>query len=293
MLGMHSLFKSWITADLLRSCKYDTGNGRKMIRTYLINKSELEKINYSEDILSRGRREKIAKTKREDDKQLSACAELLLIYALKKQLGQVALPLNIEEDDRSKLQLTDIPYFFNISHANEYAVCSLSDKPIGVDIEYFRVRELSHTDRMLHLEEAQMLAFISNPNEKKKYFYECWVAKESYLKNLGIGLIVRPGDFMVREDRLLIGKEDFSDVKGNHSVKVTIKETPEKKSSDNTLNENLNYLEKRYVHVLEPGEVRGTDWKFDAGYRMAVCSMEKDPDSIARLIHAEDINAVL
>lgn len=264
-----------------------------MIRTYLINKSELEKINYSEDILSRGRREKIAKTKREDDKQLSACAELLLIYAIKKQLGQVALPLNIEEDDRSKLQFTDIPYFFNISHANEYAVCSLSDKPIGVDIEYFRVKELSHTDRMLHVEEAQMLAFISNPNEKKKYFYECWVAKESYLKNLGIGLIVRPGDFMVREDRLLIGKEDFSDVKGNHSVKVTIKETPEKKSSDNTLNENLNYLEKRYVHVLEPGEVRGTDWKFDAGYRLAVCSMEKDPDSITRLIHAEDINAEL
>ncbi len=264
-----------------------------MIRTYLINKNELEKINYSEDILSDNRREKIAKMKREDDKQLSACAELLLIYALKKQLGQVQLPLDIQEDDRSKLQLTDLPYFFNISHANEYAVCSLSDKPIGVDIDYFRVRELSHTDRMLHIEEAQMLAFISNPNEKKKYFYECWVAKESYLKNLGIGLIVRPGDFMVREDRLLIGKEDFSDIKGNHSVKVTIKENPDKKSSDNTLNENLHYLEKRYVHVFEPGEVRGTDWKFDAGYRLAVCSMEKDPDSVTRLIHADDINMEL
>ena len=264
-----------------------------MIRTYLINKSELEKINYSDEIFSEGRREKITKMKREDDKQLSACAELLLIYALKKQMGQVELPLAIAEDDRSKLQLSDLPYYFNISHANDYAVCSLSDKPVGVDVEYFRVKELSHTDRMLHIEEAQMLAFISNPNEKKKYFYECWVAKESYLKNLGIGLIVRPGDFMVREDKLLIGKEDFSDIKGNHSVKITIKENPEKKAADNTLSENLNLLEKRYVHVFEPGEVRGTDWKFDAGYRLAVCSMEKDPDSIARLIHAEDINEVL
>ncbi|MCF0228657.1 MAG: 4'-phosphopantetheinyl transferase superfamily protein [Parasporobacterium sp.] len=264
-----------------------------MIRSYLINRNELEKINYSEDILSTGRKEKIAKIKREDDKQLSACAELLLIYGLRKQLQEVSLPLSIEEDDRNKLILKDIPLYFNISHASEYAVCSISDRPIGVDIEYFRVRELIHPEKILHPEEVKLMGFVTNQNEKKKFFYECWVQKESYLKNLGIGLIVRPGEFRVHEDRLVIRDEDFSKLKGKHSGKISFSLGEAPKGKDNTLAENLSYLEQRYVHLFEPGEIRGTDWKFDAGYRMAVCSMEKDDDNTARLIHAEDINEVL
>ena len=99
------------------------------------------------------------------------------------------------------------------------------------------------------------------------------MAKESYLKNLGIGLIVRPRDFSVNEGELKIHKPDPQQLKDDHS-----------------LEDNLSYLKQRYVHVLEPGEVRGTDWKFDAGYRVAVCSMKKDTDSIARLVKAADIN---
>ena len=262
-----------------------------MIRTYLINKNELPEIPYREDMLSQNRIRKIEKLKREEDKQRSVCAELLLIYALKQQENDVALPLPIEEDERNKLTLQGSRWHFNISHAKDYAVCALSDAPVGVDLEYFRVQELMHADRILHPEEAQLLPYISNPNEKKKYFYECWVAKESYLKNLGIGLIVRPREFLVNEDRLVIRDDEITGQKGHHDPKARILNSQE--GADDTLKDNLSYLEPRYVHVYEPGEIRGTDWKFDAGYRMAVCSMEKDEDSIARLIHAEDINQML
>ena len=146
---------------------------------------------------------------------------------------------------------------------------------------------------MLHPEEAAMLSYISNPNEKKKFFYECWVAKESYLKNLGIGLIVHPRDFLVNEDRLVIINQDFSQLKGHHGINIQASFEELAKKGDTTLQENLSLLEKRYVHVFEPGQVRGTDWKFDAGYRMAICSMEKDPDSTARELKAQDINSVL
>lgn len=264
-----------------------------MIRTYLINKNELESIKYDENILSPGRREKIAKVKRDDDKQLSACVELLLIYALRKYGLEFQLPLDIEEDERKKLCLKDIPMYFNMSHASDYAACTLSDRPIGVDLEYFRVKEIINPEKMLHPDEARLLAYVSNPNEKKKFFYECWVAKESYLKNLGIGLIVRPSEFLVNKDRLVIRDEDFSKFKGNHSSQLKFKHGEAPKGSDSTLFENLSYLEQRYVHVFEPGEIRGTDWKFDSGYRMAVCSMEKDNDNIARLITAADINEIL
>lgn len=264
-----------------------------MIRTYLINRNELENISYNEDILSPGRREKIARVKRDDDKQLSACVELLLIYALKKNGMDIKLPLSIEEDERKKLTLMDLPVYFNMSHASDYAACTLSDSPIGVDLEYFRVKELINPEKILHPDEARLMAYVSNPNEKKKFFYECWVAKESYLKNLGIGLIVRPSEFMVSKDRLVIRDEDFSKFKGNHSSQLTFKHGEAPKGTDSTLFDNLSYLEQRYVHVFEPGEIRGTDWKFDSGYRMAVCSMQKDPDNIARLIHADDINEIL
>lgn len=264
-----------------------------MIRTYLINKSELENINWPENILSDIRKEKIEKLKRDEDRQLSVCVELLLIYALMKEHAGLNFPLAIEEDDRHKLRLKDQPWYFNMSHARDYAVCSLSDAPIGVDIEYFRVKDLMNPDRILHPEETELLAFISNPNEKKKYFYECWVAKESYLKNLGIGLIVRPREFLVNKDRLRIRDQEIEPAKGHHTAayKADTGNAPE--GADTTLTDNLSYLQHRYVHVFEPGEVRGTDWKFDAGYRMAVCSMEKDPDNIARLLRAQDISSAL
>ena len=293
-----------------------------MIRIYIFNRKEYEELSFQEDFLTSDRREKIARMKRQEDKELAACAELLLIYGLRHfpdvdavkgrdsgnapEAGQqIQLPLKLTKDERGKLAFLNLPYFFNYSHARDFAVCAVSDRPVGVDIEYFRVREIAAADRILHPKEAELLAFISNPDEKKKYFYECWVAKESYLKNLGIGLIVRPGDFMVNEDRLMILDKDVSQLKGHHSInagsQVLALKSKEKKTEqdektknkDTTLHENLSYLEKRYVHVFEPGEVRGTDWKFDAGYRIAACGMEGEKDILARQIHAEDIMSVI
>ena len=263
-----------------------------MIRTYIFNRNELDSVNYSEEIFSEERKSRTQRLKREEDRQLSACAELLLIYAL-KSLGETPVPLDIRKDERNKPYIPGNPWHFNLSHARDYAACVVSDRPVGIDIEYFRVRDTLYSDRMLHPDEAVTMAYISDPNEKKKYFYECWVAKESYLKNLGTGLIVRPRDFMVYEDRLKILNEDFSDLKGHHGISISASDEERTKQGDTTLHENLSLLEKRYVHVFEPGEIRGTDWKFDAGYRMAVCSMEKDPDSFARQVSAEDLNSRL
>ena len=268
-----------------------------MIRIYLLNRQELEHISCSEEIFSEDRKEKIRRLKREEDKQRSACAELLLIYALKKHQGSIELPLPIRCDERRKLCLMDSAWHFNLSHTKDYAVCAISDAPVGVDIESFKVREILYPEKILHPEEARLMAYISNSNEKKKYFYQCWVAKESYLKNLGIGLIVRPSDFMVDEEMLKIGNTGISDRKGNHRPSVPAADLASARSADGakdtSLQDNLALLEQRYVHVLEPGEVRGTDWKFDAGYKLAVCSMEKDPDLQARLIHAADVQAAL
>ena len=233
-----------------------------VVRAYILNRKELENIPYEEAMFTEGRREKIAKVKHEDDKQLSAAVELLLIYALKQLDPEIALPLQITEEESGNL-LLDSPVkgyeklFFNLSHSKEYAVCAICDGPVGVDIETIKMKEVAHMDRILHEKEFQILGFITNSEEKKRYFYECWVSKESYLKNLGCGLSVHPSKFMVEEDKLITNEQG---------------------------------LEKRYVHVYHSTEVKNADWHFDAGYRMAICTKKKDPDVEVVILHAEDFN---
>jgi len=241
-----------------------------MIRTYLLNVKELEQIKYDEAQFSERRRENIAKYKHDKDKNLAAAAELLLIYALKELDPGLELPLKITEDEKgkpqldTKLNLSDElkkkgfkngTVYFSISHSGDYAACSVSNEPIGLDIENIKRKELSHPEKILHKEEAETYSFITNPLEKKKYFFECWTLKESYLKNLGIGLIVRSGDFMISEDRL---------------------EASNKK------------LKKRYAHCCTPGEVLHTDWKFDANYKVSYCTGKKDPDVKTIALTAKD-----
>ncbi len=237
-----------------------------MIRTYLLNVGELENINYDESSFSERRRKSIERFKREEDKKLSAAAELLLIYALKQFVPELRLPLEITEDEKGRPEISsDISIdkkifnsgriYFNISHSKDYSICSISDETVGVDIEYCKVNSIPKPEAVLYPKEAETLAFITNPSEKNKYFFECWTLKESYLKNLGIGLEIRPREFMVTEDFI---------------------EAPGRK------------LKKRYVHCLKPGEIKNADWKFDMNYKVSVCSMKKDADFKAEVLTAKD-----
>lgn len=232
-----------------------------MVRAFLINRKELEKVDYDEGILTERRKEKIAKLKHEDDQQLSACVELLLIHALKEMDPELSLPLQITEEENGNLLLdTKVPGFdtlyFNLSHSRDYAICAVSDSRIGVDIECVKTKDVSHMDRILYEKEYQILGFITNSEEQKKYFYECWVTKESYLKNLGLGLSVHPSKFMVEEDVL------------------------ETKESG---------LQKRYVHIYKANEIENADWHFDASYRMAICTEKKDADTKVAILTADSL----
>lgn len=245
-----------------------------MIRVYLLNINELENIHYEESLFGQRRKELIERYKHEEDKKLSAAAELLLIYALKQLDPEVELPLNISVEAKGKpaleTKISVTPELskqgfkngvvcFSLSHSNEFAACAVSNEPVGVDIEFIKRKEMQYPEKILHKEEAETYAFISNPLEKKKYFFECWTLKESYLKNLGIGLIVRSGDFLISEDRL---------------------EASNKK------------LKPRYAHCLTPGEIRNTDWKFDANYKVSYCIAKKDADAKAVALTAKDFEGL-
>ncbi len=226
-----------------------------MVKAYLLDRNELENIKYDEAIFSEGRKVKIEKCTHDDDKQLSACVELLLIHALKALDKEITLPLDITEEESGNLILnTKVNGFekiyFNMSHSKDYAALAIADAPVGIDIETIKTKEVEHLDKILHEEEMLVLSFITNPLEKKKYFYECWVGKESYLKNLGCGLAVRPNEFRVTEEKLVT---------------------------------NLENLKQRYVHVFRSSEIENADFRFDANYMLAVATMQKEPISVELL----------
>lgn len=239
-----------------------------MLRVYLLHTDELKDLNINEDLFSAQRKEKIERMKHEDDKQLSRAVELLLIYGVMQIDPEIKLPLPVRVEESGNLLLDDtiLPgLFFNLSHAKEYAACAISDQPVGIDVECVKTRDVLHMEKILHPMEASILGFVTNPEEKKKFFYECWVTKESYLKNLGCGLKVRPGEFAVNEDKL----EAEGSVLEKHGLK------------------------QRYVHIYKAGEIENADWKFDASYRLAVCTQKKEEDATVRILQKDDLQTIL
>ena len=86
---------------------------------------------------------------------------------------------------RGKPYFPDSPHYFSISHTKRRAVCALSDKPVGVDVE--------ETDRQIDLRLADK---ILSPAELRRYetaedkrlaLLRLWVLKEAYAKLTGRG----------------------------------------------------------------------------------------------------------
>lgn len=144
--------------------------------------------------VSAQRQEKIQKLKQKKDKIRSLGAELLLQYALKLE-GVEEYEVAYSEggkpylqDKSFGLQEWQLPWF-NLSHAGNYAVCAVSDKEIGIDIEKMRdnIKVTDLAKRFFSKEEQQ--AILDCPAEQKlELFTKIWTAKESYFKYTGEGL---------------------------------------------------------------------------------------------------------
>ena len=76
---------------------------------------------------------------------------------------------------------------FNLSHSGEYAVCAVSEQPVGIDTE--QPAEIAHSlaREFFHPDEA---AFLDGLPETlyQEYFFRLWTLKEAYVKYLGTGL---------------------------------------------------------------------------------------------------------
>jgi 4'-phosphopantetheinyl transferase len=80
---------------------------------------------------------------------------------------------------------------FNLSHAEELAVCAITTgRAVGIDVEYIP-RSLSDADKIAKrfFSKQESDAFLKLPEaQKREAFFNCWTRKEAFIKAIGEGL---------------------------------------------------------------------------------------------------------
>lgn len=156
---------------------------------------EDENVFYKElEEMDPGRREKIAEMVQKTDKCRMLAAGHLLRDALFAR-GYRLKELTVQKNEHGKPYMKELPdFYYNLSHSGEYAVCAVSDQPVGIDIEGIRFAEEKDWERMDHLAARIMTAdeqaayWKIRPEERPVEFTKLWTKKESVAKLLGCGM---------------------------------------------------------------------------------------------------------
>ena len=139
-------------------------------------------------LLSPQRKEKLDRIKNIIDKKLSIGAWLCLREAL-KSFPALSEDMEITTDKNGKPHFKNCEYLhFSLSHSGKMALCALSDKEIGADIQLMGDFNEKICKKYFSHSEAQYVFSASTKEEKEKRFFRIWSLKEAYVKMTGEGL---------------------------------------------------------------------------------------------------------
>ena len=140
------------------------------------------------------RREKLKAFRHDGARRLSLAASLLLVRALEDE-GLRAEEIAVSEYGKPYLpQLLD--FHFSLSHSGAAALCAVSPKEIGCDIEAPRRYDEKIARRFFHPAEQEWL-FSRPADEQAEAFLRLWTCKESFIKAIGLGLSLPLDSFTV------------------------------------------------------------------------------------------------
>ncbi|MCR5636935.1 MAG: 4'-phosphopantetheinyl transferase superfamily protein [Clostridiales bacterium] len=140
-------------------------------------------------------KEKTDSKKLKTNKMQTLGAYALLEYALDKE-GIDMQKAEITVNEYGKPYLINENICFNLSHSENYAICAVSDNPVGCDVEMIRANTNTEiAKRFFCRKEYRYLSSIRDSAEKDKAFILMWTLKESYIKAIGKGLSAKLNDF--------------------------------------------------------------------------------------------------
>lgn len=182
--------------------------------------------------VSNERKQKIDRLKFLQDKKLSLAVEVLLNYALKENGVKDFEILYTKE---GKPYLKDNSVKFSLSHSKDFAVCVLSDREVGCDIEKIESVNLNIAKRYFTEREYNSIMQGKMVKEQTDLFFGLWTDKESFIKATGLGLNLSLKDFEILQNGTpkvihnLKGEyylQRFSDIKGYSLSVCTVNSLP-------------------------------------------------------------------
>lgn len=109
----------------------------------------------------------------------------MLDYYLKKRKN-IKSHFELEKSDKKKPKLKQIKnVIFNISHSRNLVIIGFCNEEIGVDCESIRKCRDNVVNKIFTKIQKEKLA---ESNDKDRYFTSIWTLKESFVKNIGIGI---------------------------------------------------------------------------------------------------------
>ncbi|MHA6532883.1 4'-phosphopantetheinyl transferase family protein [Paenibacillus sp. BAC0078] len=171
-----------------------------MVRIFSVKIPEASTVNVQEvlDLLSEERRERTLRYRREEDRIRSVLAEALIRTLLIKEHNMDNRSLRFAVNQYGKPYLADLPGCqFNLTHAGDYVLCAIDQKPLGIDVEEIKPIDLSIASRFFAPGESQEIERM--PEDRRlDHFYQLWTAKESYIKFRGTGLSMPLNSFSLQ-----------------------------------------------------------------------------------------------
>lgn len=189
-------------------------------------------------LISSKKKRKIEKFVNKNDKIRTLIGEMLIRSIIVQELGIRNKHIIFEENHYGKPYLKGYPIInFNISHSGYFVVCAIDEQPIGVDIEEVKPIEYEDIAKKIFTIHEFMYITKQNSDLQLSKFYEIWTLKESYIKCCGQGLSTSLKSFSI-------------DIDQNETINVIIN------------NEHNEYACKKL--------------EIESGYKMAVCSVNKE-----------------
>ena len=110
-------------------------------------------------------------------KNHSQAARELLAFALDVEYGLKLSELTEKREEKGKPYLEGVSVHYNLSHSGDYAVCALSDRRVGVDVEKITPISVKVMRRFFG-------KTVFSPREQMRL----WTRYESYGKMMGHGI---------------------------------------------------------------------------------------------------------
>lgn len=167
-----------------------------MIKVAYCNVSNLD-LYKSYKLLPESRKQKVNNFRFEKDKKLSAGAYLLLDKMLKEE--NITQP-TFKIDKYGKAYISNYEnIYFNLSHSCKFVSCAISDREVGVDIEYNDPTiDLNIAKHYFYNSEYENIMKSQSPSNE---FFKYWVLKESYMKYTGLGFNLPLDSFEIIIDK--------------------------------------------------------------------------------------------